>query len=118
MRKIEQQMVKAIRNGVAWSSGNTCTTFDNQGKPGCNTLVYLHGHHIATVCNDGTVKVCDAGWQTNTTKSRLNAIITEFYNYTAGIFQKDFEWFITDDLGTHDMYHKQWYTLGALNIGC
>ena len=114
MRKIEQQMVKAIRNGVAWSSGNTCTTFNHDD----DTLVFLHGHHIATVCKDGTVKVCDAGWQTNTTKSRLNAIINEFLDGTiCGIFQKDFEWFIKDDLGTHDMYTRSWYTLGALNIG-
>tara|TARA_R100000781_G_C3971933_1_gene90453 strand:+ start:83 stop:415 length:333 start_codon:yes stop_codon:yes gene_type:complete len=110
MRKIEQQMVKAIRNGVAWSSGNTCTTFNHDD----DTLVFLHGHHIATVCKDGTVKVCDAGWQTNTTKSRLNAIINEFLDGTiCGIFQKDFEWFIKDGLGIHDMYTGRWYTLTA-----
>ena len=45
MRKIESQMNRAIRNKVAWSSGNTCTTFDSTIE---NCFVYLHGNHIAT----------------------------------------------------------------------
>ena len=45
MRKVEATMNSMIRNGVAWSDGNTCTTYDNDG----NCLVYLHGNHIATV---------------------------------------------------------------------
>ena len=49
MRKIEQEMCYAIRNKIAWSKGNTCTTFSDQGRPYCDTLVYLHGNLIAKI---------------------------------------------------------------------
>jgi hypothetical protein len=42
--------------------------------------------------------VFDGGWQTNTTKSRLNVIINEFCDgVTDGVFQKNYQWFIKDN---------------------
>ena len=44
------------------------------------------------------MKIFDGGWQSNTTKSRLNALINEFCNgMTDGVFQKDFAWYIRDN---------------------
>ena len=97
MRKIEQQMCAAIQADKNWSSGNTqvCT---NDGV----STVYLHGNKIAEV-GDDFVRVFDGGWQSNTTKSRLNAIINEFCNaFTDGIFQKDFAWYVRDNKVVHD----------------
>ena len=95
MRKIEQQMNNAIRNGIAWSNSNTCTTFDPTNNMACE--VYLHGNHIATV-SDETITPFDGGWQSNTTKSRLNAIINEFTDGTKnGVFQKNWTWYVTDN---------------------
>jgi len=71
MRKVEATMNSMIRNGIAWSDGNTCTTYDQKG----NCEVYLHGNHIATV-GKGFMAIYDGGYQSNTTKSRLNALIT------------------------------------------
>ena len=45
MRKIEIEMNNAVRNKIAWSKNNTCTTFDSTIE---NCFVYLHGNHIAT----------------------------------------------------------------------
>jgi hypothetical protein len=57
--------------------------------------VYLHGNHIATV-TDTEVILFDGGYQSNTTKSRLNAIINEFTDGTKnGVFQKNWTWFVT-----------------------
>ena len=36
----------------------------------------------------------DGGWQTVTTKSRLNAILDEFAAGT-GVIQRNFDWFLT-----------------------
>ena len=59
--------------------------------------VYLHGNHIATV-TDTEVILFDGGYQSNTTKSRLNAIINEFTDGTKnGVFQKNWTWFVTKD---------------------
>ena len=57
----------------------------------------LHKNLIATIDNN-SVEVYDGGWQSNTTKSRLNAIINELCDgYNQGVYQHKFEWFITDN---------------------
>ena len=91
MRKIEQQMNNAIRNGIAWSNANTCTTFDPTNNMACE--VYLHGNHIATV-TDSEVILFDGGYQSNTTKSRLNAILSEHGDCGDKVFAKNFDWFV------------------------
>jgi len=92
MRKIETLMNTAIKNGTNWSRANTSVTNDE----GIST-VYLHGNKIAEI-GDAFVRIFDGGWRTNTTKSRLNAIINEFCcAYTDGVYQHQFEWFITDN---------------------
>ena len=92
MRKIETQMIAAVHGNKNWSSRNT-QVVTNDGV----STVYLHGNKIAEV-GDDFLKLFDGGWQTNTTKSRLNALLSEF-GYTCGtkqeyIFQEQFEWFI------------------------
>ena len=88
MRKIEQQMCEAIQLNKNWAGSNTSViTEDNVSK------VYLHGNHIATV-DDDTMTIFDGGWQSNTTKSRLNALCDEFCVAGEGVFQKDFAWYV------------------------
>ena len=92
MRKIESQMNDAIQSGRNWSSGNT-QVVTNDGL----STVYLHGNKIALV-DDTSLTVFDGGWRSNTTKSRLNALINEFCNgVTDGVFQKDFLWYVRDN---------------------
>ena len=88
MRIIEQDMCHAIRNKIAWSKSNTCTTFNNEDY----TLVYLHGNLIAKL-NDFHVYLFDGGWQSVTTKSRLNAILSEVHP-SCSVYQKNFDWFV------------------------
>ena len=97
MRKIESQMIAAINNNQDWQSANTAVihTCDNVNPPVSH--VYLHGNKIAEV-GDDFLKLFDGGYQSKTTKSRLNALLSEF-GYTCGtkqefIFQKQFEWFV------------------------
>ena len=92
MRKSEPQMQIALRNRVNWSSGNTTVFNDNEG----NQFVTLHGNLIASISNFGDIKLSSCGWQTVTTKSRLNAVLDTFLS-GIGVFQKQFEWFINDD---------------------
>ena len=44
------------------------------------------------------VQLFDGGWQTNTTKSRLNALLFEFATGFT-VFQKNWEWFVSDFQG-------------------
>ena len=90
-------MIAAVNGNKNWSSGNT------QVVTNCGvSTVYLHGNKIALV-DDTSLTVFDGGWQSNTTKSRLNALINEFCNaVTDGIFQKDYLWFIRDNKEVKD----------------
>ena len=94
MRKIERQMNEAILNRKDFFSSNTSVeNYVNNITGVREAVVKLHGNHIATVGE--TLQICDAGWQTVTTKSRLNALCNEFA-YGCYVFQKNYEWFLGD----------------------
>jgi uncharacterized protein YpmS len=98
MRKIESQMINAIKSETDWKSGNTkVVNFFNDGDKCVVSSVFLHGNKIAEI-DDNSMTIFDGGWQTTTTKSRLNALINEFCNaVTDGVFQKNYQWFVTDN---------------------
>ena len=98
MRKIEQDMNTAIRYRRNMSKQNTSVRCFKTNGVTTDVDVYLHGNHIAsldTATNALTIK--DGGWQSVTTKSRLNAILDEFVP-SMGIFQKDWTWFLRDSI--------------------
>ena len=86
-------MNRAIRTRQDWSKDNTRVEITEDSR----AIVYLHGNKIAEIDNNG-VQIFDGGWQSNTTKSRLNAIIEEFIMPAAGVFQKNWEWFVNVNL--------------------
>ena len=94
MRIIEKNMLKAINNNKNWSSGNTTVRTDDNNE----SRVFLHGNHIATVTEDDMI-LFDGGWQSNTTKSRLNALCDEFCYRGEGVFQKNYKWYVRKFVG-------------------
>jgi len=88
MRKIEAQMNQAIANSISWKSANTEVIYSADNDI---STVYLHGNKIAEV-GEGFIQIWDGGWQSNTTKSRLNAIFAENGIPGEGVFQKDYVW--------------------------
>lgn len=106
MRKIESNMNAAIKQGRNWTNANTSVMTEDGVSE-----VRLHGNKIAEV-GSNFVTIFDGGWQSNTTKSRLNALINEFCNgYTDGVFQKNWEWFIHTSTGTVDF--ENGFTFGG-----
>ena len=93
MRKVEQQMNEAILNRKDFFKGNTSVQHYTTETGAREAVVHLHGNHIATVGD--RLQICDAGWQTVTTKSRLNALCNEFAE-GCYVFQKNFDWFLGD----------------------
>lgn len=88
MRKIERLMNAAITASKDWTLDNTSViNIDGVSE------VRLHGNLIAEV-GDNFIRLFDGGWQSNTTKSRLNAILQVHGRPGEGIFQKKWEWFI------------------------
>ncbi len=94
MRKIESQMIAAIKSETDWKSGNTkVINFYNDGDTVVVTSVFLHDNLIAEI-TDTDMTIFDGGWQSNTTKSRLNALCDEFCIAGEGVFQKNYKWFV------------------------
>ena len=108
MRKIEAQMIQAVRHGL-----NTCnatrllkcrnTEVEQIHYGIAHTPAYyreieirLHGHVIGVV-EPGMMRIrlYDCGYRTATTKSRLNALLRAFVP-GEGIYQQDFEWRASD----------------------
>ena len=93
MRKVEQQMNEAILYRKDIFKGNTSVENYITETVDREAIVKLQWNHIATVGD--TLQICDAGWQTVTTKSRLNALCNEFAE-GCYVFQKNFDWFLGD----------------------
>ena len=84
-------MNKAMRHFLPFSSGNT-TVVQHRNE----MEVFLHGNHIASLCKISMdLRIFDGGWQSNTTKSRLNALLQEFAD-SYKVIQKDFTWYVVD----------------------
>ena len=75
MRKIETLMNEAVANNKCWQSANTSVHYNEENGV---SIVRLHGNKIAEV-GDDFLQIFDGGWQSNTTKSRLNAMICLLY---------------------------------------
>lgn len=71
MRKVETQMLNAIRAGKSGSFGNTAVTVGPLGQ----WTVTLHGNKIASGGSQ-TFSVTLADWNTPTTRSRVNALLS------------------------------------------
>lgn len=98
MRKIEAQMIEAIKNSKDWKSANTEVCRNEEGA----SIVFLYNKRIAEV-GDNYIVLFDAGQRSNTVKSRLNAILNVFGYNCDSIFQKDFQWFFHDSLRSKDI---------------
>ena len=86
-------MNKAMRHFLPFSSGNTTVVQNDRDME-----VFLHGNHIATLCKISMdLRLFDGGWQSNTTKSRLNALLDEFGGGDR-VIQKDFIWYLVSNL--------------------
>ena len=113
MRKIESQMVAAIQGNQNWTSGNTCVTFDPDSG---DSTVFLHGNKIATVTED-SLEIFDGGYQSNTTKSRLNALCSAFAYAGEGVFQQDWKWYVrrwVGNLGAQSCWKTEEFVSGYL----
>ena len=89
MRKIEDRIIEAVTAGcdARLSSRDRIEAWPSLGV----VHVYLHATCIARVYADHIV-INSGGWRTNTTKSRLNAILREYCNTL--IYQEAYSWYM------------------------
>ena len=111
MRKIETQMCSAIQNNIDWQKDNTSVHFDSETGV---SIVRLHGNKIAEV-TDTDMTIFDGGYQSQTTKARLNALCQEFCIAGEGVFQKNYQWFVRTFVGKingQDVFKTESFTHG------
>jgi len=92
MRVIERKMLRAIDARRNWRCGNTRTEilFNNF------CVVYLHNNPICVIDYAREMRYFSScGWNTNTTKSRLNAL-------GARIYQRNWIWYYNSGVMFHD----------------
>ena len=94
-------MNSALHAKKNWAGSNTTVTYNDLTN--CSSVL-LHGHQIATLDHhSNALKLSSCGYETVTTKSRLNAILEEV-NYGCRVFQKNFNWFLSTNNQTVDFW--------------
>ena len=89
MRKIEEQLVSAIKENRNWGKSNTMICVDGGGF---RQRVYLHGNLIAVIDNlTKTIRINSCSWKTPTTKSRLNVIL-QAVGAKGYVAQRNYKW--------------------------
>ena len=85
MRAITKQSIDAFLNAKKFSKQNMLVEVLSNV-----TILKLHGNAIAYLYNDPqkTLSITNAGWQSNTTKERLNALPN------VSIQQKNYVWYL------------------------
>lgn len=73
MRKITTQAINAFMMAKPFKMANTEVVINENSSGGTITQLFLHDNLIAESSDTG-LKITNAGWQSNTTKERLNAI--------------------------------------------
>ena len=104
-------MNSALLRKTNWAGSNTTVSYNELTN--CSS-VYLHGHQIATLDHHtNALKLSSCGWQTVTTKSRLNALLSEF-KYGCTLFQKQFDWYLKTVNQTVDFWDGMILCLGEI----
>ena len=79
MRQITQNAINAFQNRVPFNQANTTVLVVGQ-----TVELRLHGNLIASRDSAGTLRVSSAGWETKTTKERLNGLPGVSINQSKG----------------------------------
>ena len=88
MKKITKESVSAFMNAQNFKKSNTeVVVLTNV------TVLKLFGNEIAYRYNDpeNTLSITNCGWETNTTKERLNGIPR------VNIYQKNWQWYLNGE---------------------
>lgn len=110
MRKIEEQMQDAVRTKRNWTNGNTSVV----QAPHVRVIeINLHGNMVGKIV-DNTLRVTLAGWNTPTTRSRVNALC-KLVSSRAGVSTKQGQARFTGPDGSMvNIGDNEWVEVGSI----
>ena len=117
MRTIEKQIISYLRNSDFLSDSANCGKSKDLSLRDSVTLekntkrVYLWGHCIFTLDKENNIKFSFQGWQTSTTKGRINALLLAFSSCSAGIYQKNYQLVFSSSAGEFPIDSDKIYTI-------
>lgn len=91
MRKITKESVNAFLNANKFNKSNMSVKV----LPNVTILKY-QGNAIAYKYNDPkqTISITNCGWESNTTKERLNGVISLSGLNVGKVYQKNWQWYL------------------------
>lgn len=116
MRTIEKQIINYLRNSDFLNDSANCGKSKDLSTRDSITLekntkrVYLWGHCIFTLDKENNIKFSFQGWQTSTTKGRINALLSAFSSCSAGICQKNYRLIFSCPAGEFPIDSDKIYT--------
>ncbi len=84
MRQITNEAVSALLAYMNFRKSNTEVRPDKQNRQ----TMYLFGNAIARINHNGNLEICDGGYQSATTKERLNGLPN------VSVCQRKGQWFL------------------------
>lgn len=116
MRTIEKQIISYLRNNgfldyPKLDNVKNLSMRDSVDISIKEKCVYLWGHCIFTLDKENNIKFSFQGWQTSTTKGRINALLLAFSSCSAGIYQKNYQLFFSSSAGVFPIDSDKIYTI-------
>ena len=109
MRAIEKKIISYLRDSANCGKSKSLSLRDSVKLEKNKLCVFLWGQVIFTLEENNIIKFSFQGWQTNTTKSRINALLSAFCS--AGIYQKNHKLFFVSSAGKFPISPDKFYTV-------
>ena len=114
MRTIEKRIINYLRNSdfldyPKLDNSKNLSMRDSVDISSNKKYVSLWGHCIFTLDKENNVKFSFQGWQTNTTKGRVDALLSAFCS--AGVYQKNYQLFFSSSVGEFPIDCCKTYTV-------
>ena len=113
-RKIEEKIINYLRNNdfldyPKLDNSKKLSMRDSVTLEKTQKRVYLWGHCIFTLDKENNIKFSFQGWQTSTTKGRIDALLSAFCS--AGIYQKNYQLIFSSSGGEFPIDSDKIYTI-------
>ena len=111
MRAIEKKIISYLRDSANCGKSKSLSLRDSVKLEKNKLCVFLWGQVIFTLEENNIIKFSFQGWQTNTTKSRINALLSAFSSCSAWIYQKSRSLIFSSSAGVFPIDSDRIYTI-------